>query len=540
MKFRPGPTPNSLASNMREPTHRSNLVPVVLGLTALLSAVLTTQAVSAARDQRASAERVLRDYAALGAEGAALRLKGQLGSVFNSVLLAVARGSGTASATPASLRAALAGGAREVLDRSDRIMRIDPRAGAVRVTGAPLSVAAADSFVSVARATTPTLPGYAYFGLAWMPPAGSELLVFQPLRENGAAAAAFTLPRVALSEILQSMIAEDPVLPASLMHGAPLRSGVGLRVRSTTGQLADRGFDPASPFRAALPLGTPYGDLAIEVSVSESLAPTLIIGGLPRSRVPLLIVLLGLTVALTVAAAGQLRRDRELSRMREDFVASVSHELRTPLAQIRLFAETLRLGRVRSDAEGERSIGIIENEAKRLEHLVENLLHFSRAERGALRIDPSPTDLSALLRQVVSEFAPLAARAESTVHLALAPDVHAELDRAAIRQMLLNLLDNAVKYGRREQVITVRLIADAVGVQIEVEDEGAGIDPEFRARIWERFWRGDGARRAGVTGTGIGLAIVRDLVRAHGGTAAAENTPTRGARIVLRLPRRMA
>jgi signal transduction histidine kinase len=266
----------------------------------------------------------------------------------------------------------------------------------------------------------------------------------------------------------------------------------------------------------------------------------LIIGGLPRSRVPLLLVLLGLTLALTLAAAAQLRRERELSRLRDDFVASVSHELRTPLAQIRLFAETLRLGRVRSDAEGERSLDIIANEAKRLEHLVENLLHFSRAERLAVNIDPAMTDLSALLRQVAMDFAPLAARSGSSVRLALATDVHARVDRAAIRQVVLNLLDNAVKYGRREQAITVRLVADTVEVRIEVEDQGEGIDPALRAMIWERFWRGDGARRAGVTGTGIGLAIVNDLILAHGGSAAVDNAPAGGARVVLRLPKERA
>jgi signal transduction histidine kinase len=524
---------------MREPTRRSNLVAVILGLTALLSAILAAQAVSAARDQRASAERVLRDYAALGAEGAALRLKGQLGARFNPVLLAAASPRDGSPAKAADMRSALTGGARDVFEHASAIVRIDPTSHAVRASGAPLSPAAANSLVRSVSEATPTLPGYAYFGLAWPPP-GEELLVFQPLREKGAPAAAFTLRRSAFDSLLRDMIASDPVLPASLVHGAPLRSGAGLRVTSAAGPLADRGFDAGSPFRAALPLGSPFGDLGVEVSLSESLAPALIIGGLPRSRVPLLLALLTLTLVLTVAAAAQLRRESELSRLREDFVASVSHELRTPLAQIRLFAETLRLGRVRSDAEGERSIGIIENEARRLEHLVENLLHFSRAERRALTVDLTPTDLTALVGEVVAGFAPLALREGSRVEQVLARDVHADVDRAAMRQVLLNVLDNAVKYGRRPQVITVRLAANGSDVRIEVDDQGDGIDAGSRARIWERFWRGDAARRGNVTGTGIGLAIVIDLVTAHGGSAAAEEAPGGGARIVLRFPRQRA
>jgi signal transduction histidine kinase len=523
---------------MREPARRSNLVVIVLGLTVLLSVVLAAQALSAARGQRASAERVLRDYAALGADGAALRLKGQLGSRFNPVLLAAAAPHSAAPATTEELRKALSGGALEVLDSASRVMRIDPRSGAVRANGPPLSAAAAESLVSLEREATKPLPGYAYFGLAWTAPASGELLVFQPLRDNGAPATAFTLSRSALSALLNEMIAKDPVLPASLVHGPPLTSGAGLRVTSASGPLADRGFDTASLFRAAVPLGSPFGDLAVEVSLSDSLAPALIIGGLPRSRMPLLVALLGMTILLALAAIAQLRRETELSRLREDFVASASHELRTPLAQIRLFAETLRLGRVRTDEEGERSIGIIENEAKRLEHLVQNLLHFSRSERGDLSIDSQPTDLTALLGQIASEFAPLAARSESSLVLALEPGVHADVDRAAVRQIVLNLLDNAVKYGGRPQVITVRLAADWSEVRIEIEDQGEGISEALRTRVWERFWRGDAARRNGVSGTGIGLAIVRDLTGAHGGSAQVDDAPGGGARIVLRLPAR--
>ncbi len=514
---------------MRDPARPSNLVAIALGLTALLSALLTVQAVTAARDQRASAERVLRDYATLGAEASALRLKGQLGARFNPVLLAAA-----APAAP------LSGGAKDVFERASRILRIDPHANTVRTNGAPLSSAAADSITRFVAEATTHVPGYAYFGLAWPPPAGGELLVFQPLRANGSPSTAFTLPRVALIAVLQDMIAQDPVLPSSLVHGAPLTSGVGLRVTSATGALADRGFDSASPFHTALPLGQPFGDLAIEVSLSESLAPALVIGGLPRSRLPVSLALLGVTLLLTALAVAQLRRESELSRLREDFVASVSHELRTPLAQIRLFAETLRLGRVRSDAEGERSIGIIENEAKRLEHLVENLLHFSRAERRALTVDMTPTDLTALISEVIAGFAPLAEREGSRVEPVLTRDVHANVDRAAIRQVLLNVLDNALKYGRRPQTITVRLASDASEVRIEVEDQGDGIDAGSRARIWERFWRGEAARRGNTTGTGIGLAIVSDLVAAHGGSSVAEAAPGGGARIVLRLPRQPA
>jgi signal transduction histidine kinase len=506
---------------MRPASVRPVIVAAMLGLTAVLAAVLTSQAVSAARDHRISAERVLHDYAALSAEGTAQRLKGALSGRFSMVLLAAAADGGITEPTVSALRPRLSGAARDVLDDSSRIVRVTP----------------GDSLAPLLSDATAALPGYAYFGLTWLPGArGPVLLVFQPFNELRPKAMAFTLPEKAVSALIAGIIATDPVLPASLRHGAPLDSGTGIRVTSAHGELVNRRFEPASPFRAAVPLEQPYGDLTVEISLAEALAPALIIGGLPRSRVPLLVALLLLTVALTLAAGDQLRRELELSRLRDDFVSSVSHELRTPLAQIRMFAETLRLGRVRSPDEEERSLTIVENEAKRMEHLVENLLHFSRAERRALQIHTQPTNLTALLQEIVSEFVPLAARTESAIVLSVQPDVHADVDAAAIRQIVLNLLDNATKYGRRGQTITVRLAASASTIRLEVEDQGDGIAVEDRAHIWERFWRSASARRAGVTGTGVGLAIVTDLARLHRGVVTAEEPSGGGARIVIALP----
>jgi signal transduction histidine kinase len=274
----------------------------------------------------------------------------------------------------------------------------------------------------------------------------------------------------------------------------------------------------------------------VEVDLAEHIAPSLVVGGLPRSRVPLLVVLLLMSVGLMVAAGDQLRREVALARLREDFVSSVSHELRTPLAQIRMFAETLRLGRVRTPAEGDRSLGIIENEARRMEHLVENLLHFSRAERGALQVTAVPTSLSSLLHDITGEFAPLAERTGSRIALHAQTGITANVDPSALRQAMLNLLDNAVKYGRAGQVIGVRLTASRGVARIEVDDEGNGIAAAERESVFDRFTRGEAARGAGIAGTGVGLAIVRDVARLHGGTARAESSPQGSARMVIELP----
>src|SRR3989475_3413353 len=139
------------------------------------------------------------------------------------------------------------------------------------------------------------------------------------------------------------------------------------------------------------------------------MAANLVIGGLPRSRLPVLLGVLALTPGLIVTALVQLQREYELARLRTDFVSGVSHELRTPLAQIRMFSETLLLGRVRSDDERERSLEIIDQEARRLTHLVENLLHFSRSERRLARLSPALAPLAPLVSEAAEGFAPLAA-----------------------------------------------------------------------------------------------------------------------------------
>jgi len=279
------------------------------------------------------------------------------------------------------------------------------------------------------------------------------------------------------------------------------------------------------------------GGIRVQVALRPDVAPKLAIGGMPRSNVPMLLSLLALTAVLVVAALLQLHREYELSRLRADFVSGVSHELRTPLAQIRMFSETLLLGRVRSDDERVRSLEIVDQEARRLTHLVENLLHFSRSERQATRLSPETAPLAPLVREAVEAFAPLAAARGVTFRTELREGLVAPVDAEALRQMLVNLLDNAVKYGPPDQTITVGLDAADGKARIRVEDQGAGIPAADRERIWDRFWRLERDRGSAVAGTGIGLSVVRELVALHGGRAwAEEGRGGNGARFVLELP----
>jgi signal transduction histidine kinase len=234
-----------------------------------------------------------------------------------------------------------------------------------------------------------------------------------------------------------------------------------------------------------------------------------------------------------VIAALQFRREQELVRLRQDFTSSVSHELRTPLTQILLFGETLELGRAGGEDARREAVSVIVQEARRLAHLVENVLHLSRAERRMVRVNPAPAPLAPLLREIVERFAPLAGADAVRIRTELDESLVALADADALHQVVINLLDNAIKYGGRGPV-TLRAALVGRWVRIEVEDTGPGIPATERLRVWEPFVRL--RPDATVPGSGIGLAVVRELVSAHGGSCWVESAPNGGTRIVLELP----
>jgi two-component system phosphate regulon sensor histidine kinase PhoR len=218
-----------------------------------------------------------------------------------------------------------------------------------------------------------------------------------------------------------------------------------------------------------------------------------------------------------------------------EFLASASHELRTPLTQLRMFTETLRLGRVRSEDERRQALQVIDREARRLTLLVENLLQFSRVGRRLPRPSVAPCELGPLLAEVVDGFQPLAAAAGARLRTQASPGLWAEVDADALRKVLTNLLDNAVKYGPRGQQVDVRLERSGDRLRLIVEDEGPGIPAADRERVFERFHRLGRDRASLVAGTGLGLAVVRELVAIWDGRCWVEAGSRGGARVVTEL-----
>jgi signal transduction histidine kinase len=368
------------------------------------------------------------------------------------------------------------------------------------------------------------------------------LLVFAVSRnvQNGQPVVLYgyaTEPGPFLSPTFSRILQQNALLPPSLVKDLAPDSILSITVHTIGGREVYRSPGWVShQFAFADTVEATFGRLVMSVALTPQIASQLIVGGLPRSRLPMLATLFLLAAGLLTVALIQLRRQQQLARLRTDFVSGVSHELRTPLAQIRWFAELLHMGKLRSEDERARSASIIDQEARRLTYLVENVLNFSRGEKGTSRISRAPVDLDHEIDEVVELFGPLTRSRRMSLQARLQAGIVVNVDPDALHQILLNLLDNAVKYGPPGQTITIGSEIAGDRVRIWVEDQGPGIPHADRQRVWEPYVRLDRDAESVTGGSGIGLAVVRELVSLHGGRARAEGGPGGGARLVVELP----
>lgn len=224
-------------------------------------------------------------------------------------------------------------------------------------------------------------------------------------------------------------------------------------------------------------------------------------------------------------------------RVRRDFVANASHELRTPLTAIRGFAETLRDGALDDPQTAQRFLDTILKHTLRLERLVDDMLTLSRAESSEGELDMKPIDVGKIAEEVVASLEVTAQERRIALSLTPADDAIALGDESSVEEILVNLVDNALKYTPPEGRVRLTVIHRDDEVIVEVADTGPGISDEHRERIFERFYRVDAGRSREVGGTGLGLSIVRHLSAQLGGSVTVESEVGRGSTFRLRLRR---
>ena len=291
----------------------------------------------------------------------------------------------------------------------------------------------------------------------------------------------------------------------------------------------------ARPYTAAATLPPPLDRFHVNVGMMGSQVALPLRLPFSHDRLAMNGVLIVVTIVVCVFAVGASRREVALARARSDFVAGVSHDLRMPLAQILLASETLSLGRERNDAERSNLTASILREARRLKAMIDNVLLFSRS--GAVGLQPhlQPANARSILESDVESLALAVADAGQSIDVIAAPELPVMTDRALMHQAIANLVDNAMKYGPRGQRILLSAGQANGVIEIVVQDEGPGIPAGARSRLFEPYERLARDSTSERTGSGLGLAVVRQIVLACNGSVRMEPVD-RGARIVISLP----
>jgi signal transduction histidine kinase len=282
-----------------------------------------------------------------------------------------------------------------------------------------------------------------------------------------------------------------------------------------------------SPSFAGLSLSLRYRDRSIEQEVRRWELGTLALIGFID-----LMLAAGLYLVFN-----NVRREMNLSRLKSDFVANVSHELKTPLALVRLYAETLELGRVPNEDKKHQYYRVILQESQRLTQLINNILDFSRIEAGRKEYRFGPTDVAAVVQEVVDAYRFHIEQQGFTLEVEVEEGLPAvDADKEALGQALLNLMNNAVKYSREEKSIRMHVRRAGDEVRVSVTDQGIGVAKGEQGKIFEKFYRAEDSLVHETKGSGLGLPLVRHIMEAHGGKVDVESTPGRGSTFTLVLP----
>lgn len=518
------------------PWHRARVLPAVaIGTALLLVAGLFVEIVRTDARQRQVAESALSDYADIASWQYAQRLDMALRNLFGLVLSGLREAE--QGATPDELLAAVTARTERCRCPSvqpERTFRY--RDGSVMLSGTP-----DDKIASTLRrhisGESPGDSGEARprYRVDFMTVGESVAVVGRAYpADDESSIRGFIAPVTDLDARFEQVFERTSLLPPPLLDGAEDEDLLTLSLEHDDTILYRSEPEEGSHLGIAQ-LGEQsrwFAGLTVRTVLKPSAEEALLVGGTSHSRLPVLLALLGVAALLGVVALRQFATRRRLMNMRTETIARVSHELRTPLTQIRLYTEMMRLGRTRTDRERQRAVSVIDRESQRLEHLVHNVLRLGAIERGDEPMTPEIIHLAGYLEQVVEEFRPLADHQQVRLQVRVTDDPVVKSDRDALRRSVINLLDNAAKHSPKGGTINLQSCVRDDRVWILVDDEGPGVPPRERKRIWSMFDR-LGSRTAG---SGVGLAVVRLFVEHHGGRIRVTDAPDGGARFVIELP----
>ena len=232
-----------------------------------------------------------------------------------------------------------------------------------------------------------------------------------------------------------------------------------------------------------------------------------------------------------------VQREVHLAQMKSDFVSNVSHELRTPLSLIRMYTETLEMGRIKSDEKRFSYYKIISQETERLSRLINNILNFSRIESGKKTYKMETIDINQVVENILDSYHPHIQKEGFKLEVELDHTLSSvQGDSEAISEALINLVDNALKYSSDNKVITIRTFKCAKGICLQISDRGIGIEEQHIRHIFDKFYRVPTGAIHNTKGSGLGLALVKHIVDAHGGSIDVNSQPGHGTSFNLIFP----
>jgi signal transduction histidine kinase len=294
-------------------------------------------------------------------------------------------------------------------------------------------------------------------------------------------------------------------------------------------------FQPGSlqAIRSLSPAGIPWQLLVAWDGAAENAFAS-------ERRTYLILVLAAIILLVTLACYAMARgviREASAGQLQSDFVSAVSHEFRSPLTTLRQLTELLAEGRIHDEGRRLQYFTMLQKETSRLHQLVEDLLDFGRMDAGRRQYRPVVLDFSELVREVVQTYQGESGASGHRIEVSCSVQpVFVEADREALHRVVRNLLENAVKYSPESRTVWVETDRLEHSAILRVRDQGIGIPPEEQSRIFEKFVRGDAAKRACIPGTGIGLAMVQEIVRVHHGEVKVSSTVGVGSTFAVHLP----